>query len=114
METKPCLLSTCSCWAPKERLTTDQSRVNGINFLIKIRGALLTQFQDVLAASFAVGLARYVWAGVRAKTREVFFLESLGSSIQHPEFKFCDILAWLVRPWAASPLTYECLCCSQL
>lgn len=29
---------------PKERLTTAQSRLNGINFLITLRGVLLTQF----------------------------------------------------------------------
>lgn len=31
---KALLFSTCSCWAPREKLTTDQSRLNAINFLI--------------------------------------------------------------------------------
>lgn len=31
---KPCSFSTCSCWAPRETLTTDQSRLTGINSLI--------------------------------------------------------------------------------
>lgn len=37
------LFSTCSHPAPEERLTTGQSRLNGINFLIKIRETLLIQ-----------------------------------------------------------------------
>lgn len=95
-------------WVAKERLTTDQSKLNGAYFLIKVRGALPIQTLG-RASCQACSWRGHVWAGVRAKRRRSSFPGKPWCCLQHPEFEFCHLLAGPVRPWAARPLTCECL-----